>query len=112
KDSVEGDGGRALAGSPGRLRGHRRARSRGPQGAGDDRTPVASPGTLRTTRRRGPEGRPPSRTARDGQDAPREGGRLRDERELPFHLGTGDHVEVLRPERREPAGHLQTGRGE
>src|SRR5439155_7618906 len=95
QDRGEADEGRSREGPQGRLRGHRRARARGPQGAGDDRTPVASPGALRTTRRRGPEGRPPPRTAGDRQDAPREGGRLRDECELPFHLGTGDHVEVL-----------------
>src|SRR5439155_18888953 len=101
QDCGEADEGRSGEGPQGRLRGHRRARPRGPQGAGDDRTPVASPGALRTARRRGPEGRPPSRTAGDGQDPPREGGRLRDERKLPFHLGTGDYVEILRPERRE-----------
>ncbi len=50
-----------------------------------------------------------ARSSGDGQDAPRESRRVRDERELPFDLGAGDHVQVLRTERREPAGHFQKG---
>ena len=80
--------------------GRRRRRRRGQGRAAGGRRLPARPEALQGARRQGPQGHPPARPARHGQDAAGQGGRQRVRRAVLRPVGVELRRDVRRPRRR------------